>query len=89
MQAGDVVVPSITLKVQVSVLCYLLYSLSASPDSISNPLNYSSDLSKFRTSANIMALIAAVRTASVVYRDGFLERSITAVWWRASCNTKS
>ena len=70
-----VVFPSITLKVQVSVLCYLLYSLSASPDLISNPLNSSSDLSKFQTSANIMAPIAAVRTASVVYSDGFSERS--------------
>ena len=71
-----VVVPSITLKVQVSVLCYLLYSLSASPDLISNPLNSSSDFSKFQTSANIMALIAAVRTASVVYSDGLSERSL-------------
>ena len=69
------VFPSITLKVQVSVLCYLLYILSASRDSISNPLNSSSDLSKFQTSANIMAQIASVRTASVVYGDGFSERS--------------
>ena len=57
--------------------CYaiLLYSLSASPDSISNPLNSSRDLSTFQTSANIMALIEALSSASVVYSDSFLERS--------------
>ena len=59
-----------------SVLCYLLYSLSASPDSISNLVNSSSDVSTFQTLANIMALIAALNTTSVVYSDGFPERSL-------------
>ena len=48
-------------------LSKLRYLLSASPNSISNPLNSSSDLSTFQTSANIMALIEALNTANVVY----------------------
>ena len=58
-----------------SALRYLLYNLSASPDSISRPTQQASDLGTFQTSANIMALIEALNTASVVYSDGFSERS--------------
>ena len=52
-------------------ICYIVHLLLT----IQSATHSTGDLSTFETSANIMALIEALSTTSVVYSDGFLERS--------------